>query len=57
MKNVLEVLHAKEQELVQVKREIEALRLVLPLLGDAVETLTPAPSIPVRTAQRVMQLP
>ncbi len=57
MKNVFDVLRAKEQELVQVKKEIEALRTVLPLLGDQMETLTPAPSIPSRTAQRVMQLP
>jgi hypothetical protein len=57
MKNVLEVLRAKEQELVRVKQEIEALRVVLPLLGDAMDTLSPAPSIPIRTAQRVMQLP
>jgi len=57
MKNLLDVLRAKEQELVRVKQEIEALRTVLPLLGEGMETLTPAPSIPARTAQRVMQLP
>lgn len=57
MRNLLEVLQAKEQELVQVKREIEALRVVLPLLGDGVDSIAPAPPIPMRTAQRVMQLP
>ena len=34
MKNPIEVLRAKEQELLQVKREIEALRVALPLLGS-----------------------
>ena len=57
MKNLIEVLRAKEQELVRVKQEIEALRTVLPLLGDAMDTIAPAPSIPARTAHRVMQLP
>jgi hypothetical protein len=34
MKNPYEVLRAKEQEVVQVKRQIEALRIAANLLGD-----------------------
>ena len=32
MKDVMELLRAKEQELVKVKRQVEALRIALPLL-------------------------
>jgi len=32
MKNVMELLRAKEQELLKVKRQVEALRTALPLL-------------------------
>lgn len=39
MKNPFDVLRAKEQELVKVKREIEALRVALPLLRDDEETV------------------
>jgi hypothetical protein len=34
MKNPIDVLRAKEQELTKVKREIEALRVALPLLEE-----------------------
>jgi len=34
MKNPLEVLRTKEQEIVKVKREIEALRITAKLLGE-----------------------
>jgi hypothetical protein len=34
MKDVMELLRAKEQELVKVKKQIEALRIALPLLSD-----------------------
>jgi len=34
MKNPLEVLRTKEQELLQVKKEVEALRITLKLLGE-----------------------
>jgi hypothetical protein len=35
MKDVMELLRAKEQELTKVKRQVEALRIALPLLaGD-----------------------
>ncbi|MGA2643123.1 MAG: hypothetical protein ABSF15_00315 [Candidatus Sulfotelmatobacter sp.] len=33
MKDVMELLRAKEQELVKVKRQVEALRIAAPLLG------------------------
>jgi hypothetical protein len=34
MKNPLEVLRIKEQELLKVKKEIDALRITVKLLGD-----------------------
>ena len=34
MKNPLEVLSNKEQELVKVKREVDALRITLRLIGE-----------------------
>ena len=34
MKNPLEVLRVKEQEIVRVKQEIEALRITAKLLGE-----------------------
>lgn len=33
MRDVMELLRAKEQELVKVKRQVEALRVAAPLLG------------------------
>jgi hypothetical protein len=33
MKDVMELLRAKEQELLKVRRQVEALRIALPLLG------------------------
>lgn len=34
MRDVMELLRAKEQELLKVKRQVEALRIAAPLLGD-----------------------
>jgi hypothetical protein len=53
MKSPSEVLLLKELELQKVKKEIEALRLAVQLLGDA-----PAktPQVPARSA-KVVQLP
>jgi hypothetical protein len=34
MKDVMELLRAKEQELLKVRRQVEALRVALPLLSD-----------------------
>ncbi len=42
MKNPFDVLRAKEQELMKVKREIEALRVALPLLGEDEESVRPS---------------
>jgi len=33
MRDVMELLRAKEQELLKVKRQVEALRIAAPLLG------------------------
>lgn len=33
MRDVMEILRAKEQELLKVKRQVEALRIAAPLLG------------------------
>jgi hypothetical protein len=34
MKDVLELLRAKEQELLKLKRQVEALKIAAPLLGS-----------------------
>ena len=44
MKNPIEVLRAKEQEICRVKREIDALRVAAQLLGDEGQ---PAKSQPI----------
>jgi len=38
MKNPLEVLRTKEQELMKVKKEVEALRITVHLLGESNQT-------------------
>jgi hypothetical protein len=38
MKDVMELLRAKEQELQKVKRQVEALRIAAPLLGGEQDT-------------------
>jgi hypothetical protein len=43
VKDVMELLRAKEQELVRVKRQVEALRIALPLLRT--EDDPPPPSM------------
>jgi hypothetical protein len=60
MKNPVEVLRAKEQELLQVKREIEALRVALPLLGgnlDDDDLAAFATQVPASPARKLVQLP
>jgi hypothetical protein len=37
MKNPFEVLRIKEQELQRVRREVEALRMIAPLLAESAE--------------------
>jgi hypothetical protein len=45
MKDVMQLLRAKEQELLKVKRQVEALRIAAPLLGgDEDSGLSLAPS-------------
>lgn len=46
MRDVMELLRAKEQELSKVKRQVEALRIAAPLLGDDNPVLTAATSKP-----------
>jgi hypothetical protein len=41
MKDVMELLRAKEQELLKVKRQVEALRIALPLLGTETDDDSP----------------
>lgn len=41
MRDVMELLRAKEQELLRVKRQVEALRIALPLLGTEEDPLVP----------------
>ena len=40
MKNVYEVLRQKEMELTRLEKEVEALRLVAPLLSEEKETIS-----------------
>jgi hypothetical protein len=44
MRDVTELLRAKEQELLKVKRQVEALRIAAPLLGDDDDRVTPSPT-------------
>ena len=49
MRDVMELLRAKEQELVKVKRQVEALRVAAPLLGgddDSIHLSTPMSAKP-----------
>jgi hypothetical protein len=44
MRDVMEILRAKEQELIKVKRQVEALRIAAPLLSSedpVVAAITP----------------
>jgi hypothetical protein len=43
MKNVYEVLRQKEQELIRLEKEVEALRVAAPLLSEEKEALAEAP--------------
>ncbi len=53
MKTADEVLLMKELELQRIKREIEALRVAMRLLGDEADTPQPVP----RKTAKVVQLP
>ena len=68
MKNVYEVLRQKEMELTRLEKEVEALRLVAPLLSEEKESMSdmskpalatavngpqPSPRIPVAAAPTI----
>jgi hypothetical protein len=42
MRDVMELLRAKEQELLKVKRQVEALRIAAPLLAGEQDQVPPA---------------
>jgi hypothetical protein len=50
MKNVYEVLRQKEMELTRLEKEVEALRLVAPLLSEEKESLSEAVKPALATA-------
>ena len=58
MKNVYEVLRQKEIELARLEKEVEALRLVAPLLSEEKEAAEAAKSsFGVSPAQQPMRIP
>ena len=59
MKNVYEVLRQKEMELARLEKEVEALRLVAPLLSDEKEMNTEVakPAIAVNAPQQPIRIP
>jgi hypothetical protein len=59
MKNVYEVLRQKEQELIRLEKEVEALRVAAPLLSDEKESLTevPKPAITATPAPQPVRIP
>ncbi len=57
MKNVYEVLRQKEMELTRLEKEVEALRLVAPLLSEEKESISDASVKPLPTAVNGPQQP
>jgi hypothetical protein len=58
MKNVYEVLRQKEMELARLEKEVEALRLVAPLLSEDKEGADPAKNgFGIGTAQQPIRIP
>jgi len=60
MKNVYEVLRQKELELARLEKEVEALRVVAPLLSDEGRELngeTSKPTLATATAQQPIRIP
>jgi hypothetical protein len=53
MRDVTEVLRAKEQELAKVKREVEALRVALPLLGVEEDPLIPLTAVCIKSSSHL----
>jgi hypothetical protein len=59
MKNVYEVLRQKEMELTRLEKEVEALRLVAPLLSEEKEALGEGskPVLAASTPQQPIRIP
>ena len=58
MKNVYEVLRQKEMELARLEKEVEALRLVAPLLSEEKESADPSKnSFGVSQTQQPIRIP
>lgn len=58
MKNVYEVLRQKEMELARLEKEVEALRLVAPLLSEERESGDPSKtSFPLGQPQQPIRIP
>jgi len=57
MKNVYEVLRQKEQELARLEKEVEALRVVAPLLSEEAKEMTGEMPKPTLTATPPVQQP
>lgn len=60
MKNVYEVLRQKELELARLEKEVEALRVVAPLLSDENAGLandTPKPTLAATAVQQPIRIP
>lgn len=58
MKDVMEVLRAREQQLMRVREEVEALRVAAPLLEEKEDFRPDSPAgAPEKRAQRVTQFP
>jgi hypothetical protein len=55
MRDVMELLRAKEQELLKVKRQVEALRIAAPLLGDEEDRVGSAPTQMVARGSRNLE--
>jgi hypothetical protein len=53
MRDVMELLRAKEQELLKVKRQVEALRIAAPLLGGEDQTQPSNGQAMVKEAHRL----
>lgn len=50
MRDVTEVLRAKEQQLLTVRREVEALRTALPLLAAEDDPLIPPSTVSIKSS-------
>ena len=58
MKDVMEVLRARERELIRVREEVEALRLAAPLLDDEEDSRLAAQArVPDNRAQKISKFP